>query len=133
MAIQFSVSARNARLEALETSMGASPVLKLRTGAQPLTVATADSGTVLCSMTLPADALAVAAAGVKVKAGTWFGTASGGGGTIAHFRIYQSDGTTCVMQGSCASGSGDLALDNAAVLDGQVVTVTAFAITDGNA
>ena len=35
MAIQFSVSVRNARLDAIETTVGASPKLQIRTGAAP--------------------------------------------------------------------------------------------------
>ncbi len=133
MAIQLSVASRNARLDAIETELGVSPILKLRTGAPPAFCVTADSGTVLCSMTLPSDFLAAAATGAKAKAGTWSGTASGGGGTIAHFRIYDSGGAVCHLQGTCATGSGDMSLDNAVVADGQVITVTAFSLTDGNA
>lgn len=132
MAIQLSVNARNGRLDAIETELGATPVLKLRTGAQPATCATADSGTVLCSMTLPADAMAAASAGAKAKSGTWQGTGSGGGGTVAHFRLYKSDGTTCVAQGSIGVGSGDMQIDNNVVADGQTITVTAFTLTDAN-
>lgn len=133
MSVQLSVNARNGQLDAVETEFGASPILKLRTGAPPANCAAADSGTVLCSISLPADAMAAAASGSKAKSGTWQGTASGGGGTIAHFRMYKTDGTTCVIQGTCATGSGDMPLDNAVVADGQTVTVTGFTLNAGNA
>lgn len=133
MAIQLAVSVRNARLDAFETDTGTDAILKLRTGAAPANCAAADSGTVLCSMTLPTDYLAAASGGTKAKAGTWSGTAIGGGGTIAHFRIYKSNGTTCQMQGTCGLGSGDMSLDNNVVADGQTITVTSFILTDGNA
>lgn len=133
MAIQLSVLGRNARLDAIEVEAGTDAILKLRTGAQPADCAAADSGTVLCSITCPADYWATAASGSKVKAGTWQGTAIGGGGTIAHFRLYKSNGTTCVMQGSCGIGAGDLQLDNTVVVDGQTIIVTLFTITDANA
>lgn len=133
MAIQLATLTRNARLDAIETEVGVSAVLKLRTGAAPANCGTADSGTVLCSMTLPSDWLAAAASGAKAKAGTWSGTGSGGGGTVAHFRIYASDGTTCKMQGTVGQGSGDMSLDNTVVADGQTITITSFSITDGNA
>lgn len=55
MAYQFSDAARNAANDAIETAIGASPILEIRTGAPPATAATADSGTVLATMTLPAD------------------------------------------------------------------------------
>ena len=67
MAVQLSIAARNARLDAIETTIGASAVLKIRTGAQPATCATADSGTVLATINLPADWMAAASAGSKAK------------------------------------------------------------------
>lgn len=133
MAIQLAVTTRNARLNAIETETGPDAVLKLRTGTVPANCGTADSGTVLCSMTLPTDWLADAAAGAKAKAGTWQGTASGGGGTVGHFRIYDSGGSVCRLQGTVGQGSGDLSLDNAVLADGQTVTVTGFTLTDANA
>src|SRR5688572_19632325 len=107
MALQLSTASRNGRLDALETELGASPILRLRTGAQPGSCAAADTGTNLCTMNLPADSMAAASGGSKSKSGTWSGTTSGGGGTIAHFRLYKNDGVTCVLQGSVGLGSGD--------------------------
>lgn len=133
MAVQLAILTRNARLDAIETEIGTAPILKLRTGAQPANCAAADSGTVLCSITLPSDYLSAASAGAKAKLGSWSGTASGGGGTIAHFRIYDSGGSTCHVQGSVGLASGDMQLDNNVVADGQTITVTAFTLTDGNA
>ncbi len=133
MSIQLATTTRNSRLDAIETEIGTAPILKLRTGAPPANCAAADSGTVLCQITLPSDWLAAAASGVKSKSGTWSGTASGGGGTIAHFRIYDSGGSTCKIQGTAATGAGDMSLDNAVVADGQAVAVASFALTDGNA
>jgi hypothetical protein len=133
MAIQLAVLTRDARLDAIETEVGTSPILKLRTGAPPANCAAADSGTVLCSTTLPSDWLAAAGSGQKVKAGAWTGTGSGGGGTVGHFRIYVGPGgTVCKMQGTVGQGSGDMSLDNVVVADGQTITVTAFTLTDGN-
>jgi hypothetical protein len=135
MAIQLSVSVRNARLDAIESTTGASAVLKIRTGAQPATCATADSGTVLASMTLPADWMAAAASGAKAKSGTWEDTTADAAGTAAHFRIYASDGTTCHMQGTVTltGAGGDMTLDNTNIAAGQTVTITSFSLTDGNA
>jgi len=135
MSIQLAVATRNARLDAIEVEIGTAAILKLRTGAAPANCAAADSGTVLCSITLPSDYMAAAGSGSKAKAGTWSGTASGGGGTIAHFRIYDSGGSTCHLQGTVTitSGGGDMELDNNVVADGQTVTITTFTLTDANA
>ncbi len=135
MSVQLSVSVRNARLDAIETAIGTSAVLKIRTGAQPADVATADSGTVLATLTLPSDWLAAASSGSKAKSGTWQDTSADATGTAAHFRIYASDGTTAHIQGSVTAtgGGGDLTLDNTSIASGQSVTITSFSLTDGNA
>lgn len=133
MAIQLSVAARNGRLDAIETEAGASAILKIRTLAQPATCATADAGTVLATLALPADWMGLAAAGVKSKLGTWSDAAADAAGTAAHFRVYKTDGVTCVIQGSVGQGSGDLSLDNTVIAVGQTVTITGFDLTDGNA
>ena len=133
MTIQLSTLGRNARLDAIEVEAGTDAVLAIYTGAQPANCAAADSGTELARMTLPSDWMAAAASGAKAKAGTWSDAAANGTGTAAHFRVYKSNGTTCVIQGSVGLGSGDLSLDNTSIATGQVVTITAFTLTDGNA
>lgn len=135
MAVQLSVAVRNARLDAIETTIGATAILRLRTGAQPATTATADSGTVVATLTLPADWMAAAASGSKAKSGTWQDTSADAAGTVGHFRIYDSAGTVVGMQGSVTAtgGGGDMTLDNNVVALAQIVTITGFTISDGNA
>lgn len=135
MALQFSVAVRNARLDAIETAVGASAVLKIRTGAPPANVAAADTGTVLATLNLPADYMAAAANGSKAKSGTWQDLAADAAGTAAHFRIYASDGTTAHAQGTvtATSGGGDMEVDNTVFAVGQVFTVTSFTINEPNA
>lgn len=131
MAVQLAVSTRNARLDAIETDLGSDPDLEIRSGSPPADCAAADSGSLLCSMQLPADAFAAAASGSKAKSGTWQGTASGTG-TAGHFRVKTSGGV-CKLQGTCGQGSGDLSLDNTSIANGQTVTVTSFSLSDANA
>lgn len=133
MAIQLSVAARNGRLDAIETEAGASAVLKIRTGAVPANCAAADSGTVLATVNLPADWMAAAAAGAKALSGAWTDAAADGTGTAAHFRLYKTDGTTCVMQGTVGTSGADMIVDNTSFATGQSFTVNSFTLTDGNA
>ena len=133
MALQLGTTARNARLDSIETTIGTSPILKIRTGAAPADCGTADSGTVLATLTLPSDWMAAASSGSKAKSGTWQDTSADATGTAGHFRIYDSGGTTCHIQGTCGIGTGDLQLDNTSLAITQSVTITAFSITDGNA
>lgn len=135
MAIQLSVAVRNARLDAIETAIGADAILKIRTGSAPANCAAADSGTVLASLTLPSDWMAAASGGVKSKSGTWQDLSADNAGTMAHYRIYASDGSTCHLQGTVTAtgGGGDMTVDNVVVAAGQQITVTGFSLTDNNA
>lgn len=133
MAIQLSTSVRNARLDQIEATIGTAPILKIRTGSAPADCAAADSGTVLVTMTLPSDWMTAAASGSKAKSGTWQDTSADATGTAAHFRIYDSGGSTCHLQGTVGQGSGDLSLDNTSIVAGQQVTINSFTLTDANA
>ena len=133
MALQLSTTVRNAMLDAIETAISTAPTLEIRTGSAPATCATAASGTVLATMTLPSDWMAAASGGAKALAGTWSDTSADATGTAAHYRINQ--GATCHMQGTVTAtgGGGDLTLDNVSVASGQTVTITSFTITQGGA
>ena len=135
MAIQLSAAVRNARLDAIETTIGTSAVLKIRTGAPPADVATAVSGTVLATLSLPSDWMTAASAGSKAKSGTWEDTSADASGTAAHFRIYASNGTTQHLQGTVTAtgGGGDMTVDNTSFAAAQAFTITTFTLTDGNA
>lgn len=135
MALQYSVAVRNAKLDAVETTIGVSAVLKIRTGAPPANVAAADTGTVLATLNLPSDWMAAASSGTKDKAGTWQDTSADATGTAAHFRLYASDGTTAHAQGTVTAtgGGGDMTVDNTSFASGQSFTVTTFTLTAGNA
>ena len=63
MTTKLSDAVQNARLDALETAVGASGTMKIRSGAAPANRAAADSDTVLASLDLPPDRMAGASAG----------------------------------------------------------------------
>lgn len=134
MAMQYSVAVRNARLDVVESTIGASPVLQIRSGAPPVNCAAADSGTVLATVTLPSDWMAAASAGAKSKSGTWQDLSADAAGAAGHFRIKDSTATTTHMQGTCTitGGGGDMILDNTNFAVGQVFTVANFTLTAGN-
>lgn len=131
MTIQFSTSVRNALLDSFETTISTSAILKIRTGAQPATCATADSGTVLATLSLPSDWMAAATDGSKAITGTWSDSSADETGTAGHFRLYASDGTTCHMQGSITvtGGGGDMTLVNTSIAQGQSITISTFTLT----
>lgn len=135
MAFQFSTTARNAALDAIETAIGTSAVLKIRSGSVPADCGTADAGSVLATLNLPSDWLAAASGGSKSKSGTWEDASADATGTAGHFRVYASDGTTVHMQGTITAtgGGGDMTLDNTSIASGQQITITTFTLTAGGA
>lgn len=134
MTVQFSATVRNARLDAIETAIGVSAVLKIRTGAAPANCAAADSGTVVATLNLPSDYMAAASGGTKSMTGTWQDSSADATGTAAHWRLYASDGTTCHAQGTVTAtgGGGDLTVDNTSFASGQSFSVTSWTFTEGN-
>lgn len=135
MAVKISAAVRNARLDAIESVIGAAAVLKIRTGAPPTNIADADSGIVLSAIALPSDWMSAAASGTKTKLGTWSDASADAAGTAAHFRVYASDGVTQHIQGTVTitGGGGDMTLDSDVITVGQLVVITTFTLTDGNA
>ncbi len=133
MSIQLSTAVRNARLDQVESTISTAPLLKIRTGAAPANCAAVDSGTVVASLTLPSDWMAAASAGAKALSGTWQDTSADATGTAAHFRVYDSAGTTCHIQGTVGTSGTDMIVDSTSFTAGQSFTITTFTLTDGNA
>jgi len=134
VSFQFSTTARNAALDAIETAISTSPTMKIWTGTIPANCAAADAaGTTLATITLPSDWMAAASGGAKTLSGTWQDASADATGTATHFRIYQS--STCHIQGTITvtGGGGDLTLDNTSISSGQQVTITSFTVTAGGA
>lgn len=137
MAVQFSVRVGNARLDAIEATIGASAVLKIRTGAAPADCAAGDSGTVLATLNLPASWMEDAAARAVVKSGDWEDSSADASGDAGHFRLYDSGGSVCDGQGtvSIQGGGGDMELNTSSLTFtlGQAFSVSSFTMTDANA
>lgn len=133
MTIQIGATLRTALVTQIETSIGTTPKVQIRTGAQPATPATADSGTLLAEFTLASD-WATQSAGVLTFSSTPISATAGGTGTAAHYRIKDSAGTTTHMQGSVTAtgGGGDLTVDNVSIASGQTVQITSWTITAPN-
>lgn len=137
MTIQLSTLVRNAVLNAIESTIGASARLQIYSGAKPALTTDAPTGVLLVDMALPADWMAAAATGLKEKLGTWTGTGTAGAGTgtaAGYFRVTSSDGSVCGIQGNVtvAGGGGDMTLVNTSIAQNQVVAVNTFTLTAGN-
>lgn len=133
-AMNYSTAAKNARLDAVETAIGPSAILKIYSGTKPATCAAARTGTVLATMTLASDWMAAASGGVKSKLGSWTDIAADATGTGGYWTIFSSDGVTCGIQGTLTltGGGGDITLDSVSITAGQEVTIAAFSMTASN-
>ena len=100
MSLQLSTSVRNAMLDSLETTVGTAPILKIISGSAPANCAATTTSTVLATMTLPSDWLANASSGSKALSGTWQDASADATGTAGYFRLFDSSGTTCHLQGT---------------------------------
>lgn len=137
MAIQLSTTVRNARLDAIETAIGTSAILRIYdlSGAAPANCAASITGTVLVEMTLPSDWMAAASSGSKAKSGTWEDTSANADGVADFFRVFANDGTTCHIQGTVTTtgGGGDMTLVNTSINTTQPVTISGFTLNEANA
>jgi len=116
MVLQVSTSLRHAMLDMIEaignnltvtpsaiSGTATAPTLEIRTGAAPAAPATADSGTLLASLTLPTSFMAAAGTpttGSVALAGTWQDTTADATGTAGHFRM-KTSAAAVFAQGSC--------------------------------
>jgi hypothetical protein len=137
-ALKLSDALRNAQANAVESTIGTAPMLRIWSGSPPANCAAADSGTKLVEGNAPSDWLGAASSGaVAIANGPWAftGHANAGAGTDGgHFRIYNNAGTVCHMQGTFGetADSPDMTADNKNIASGQAVNVTAFTYTRNN-
>ncbi len=132
MAVQYSTTLINTRLDAVETALGASGLLRISSGATAANVAAADAGTELIVITLPADSWNAASSGTMTKNGTWSGTATGGAAATPTQARFKTSGATVHMQMSCGIGSGDISFDGT-ITSGQTVTISTGTLTGAGA
>jgi len=134
MALKYSTTLRNAQLDAITTAVGTSGILRIYSGSRPANVAAAISGTLLAECVCNASAFAAAASGGVLTASAIANDSSANAsGTASHYRLFRSDGTTAVIDGDVSTSGADLNLDNTSINSGQVVSITSFTITAGNA
>jgi len=121
MAVRTATTTLNSMLEAWETAVGTSAVIRIYTGAVAGSLGSAPAGTLLATITLTGDAWSTAAAGSKSLSGTPSATASASG-TAGCYTLSTSGGTI-LEDGNVST---DLVLNNTSINSGQTVTVTAY-------
>ena len=124
MAIQYSTTHRTNAMTDIVTQCGTSAVIKIWTCTQPATCATADTGTLLATLTGNVTQFGTVTSGVLTLSNITSGTA-GNTGATGYFRIYPSAATStnAVIQGT-AGTAGDLVLSSGTINSGNTVSIT---------
>lgn len=126
MTVRNAAAVKNAMLDAYETNIGTSPVLKLYSGSPPASLGSVPAGTLLCTITCPSDWMAAASGSSKAKTGTWSGTGAAAGNAGCY--TLETSGGTIIEDGTITAtgGGGDMTVDNVSIAIGQTVTVNTF-------
>ncbi len=129
--LKYSNGTRDAQQQGLIVYAGTGSLIKIYNGTQPANANTAISTqTLLVSLPIAGsfgtDSNGTITIGA-VTSGTAVATA-----TADFFRIFKSDGTTVVMDGSVGTSGTDMILDNTSIATGQTVTITSGTIIRAN-
>ncbi len=130
---EISVAARNAACNAIvdliDAGAGAG-TLQIRSGAPPATPATADSGTLLATLTFSDPAFGNASTGVATASAITSDSSADASNDAGHFRVKDSDGNV-IMQGTAgeAADTPDMTFDEKSIVAGGVVACTSFTVT----
>lgn len=131
MSLQFNTALRNTWLNDFAAAVGPTPHIDLFTGAAPQNCALSSTGVLIATIQLPTQW--IGQAGVGVSAGTIAfivpqTTTAIATGTPNYFRLYNSDRSVCVMQGSVGYGA-DLQISIPTPAAGQIMTLQSLVIT----
>ena len=130
------LSAR-AALDALLAKLnvgGTAGHIKIFTGAMPATCETADSGTLLSTLTLSTTAFASSSDPGTTGLATATANAitsdtnAAATGTAGYFRAYDSAGV-CIVQGTVGTSAADMILNTTSIVAGATVAITSWTVT----
>jgi len=128
MTVTTSTTVKNARLDAINATWGASAKLRLYSGTPPANAAASLSGNTLLVEVTPSPASASGAT-KDMLGGTKTNTAAAAG-TASFYRVYDSGGTTCHEQGTVGTSGTDLVIDNTTIALAQTVNFNTFTKTE---
>lgn len=133
MALGLNVALRNAMLDQITARAGGSALLRIYSGSRPATGGA--ETTVLAQLTCNSTFAPAASSGVLTLNAIAPNTSAAATGTATWWRIYASNGTTHVMDGSVstvAAGTGDMQLDSTSIVTGGTVAISSATITAPN-
>ena len=133
MALKMSAAVRNAMLDAITTQVGTTAKLRIYSGTRPANVAASITGTLLAELTCNATFAPSASGGVLTLNSITSDSSADATGTATHFRLWNSAGSTAMVDGDVGTSGSDLNLNTTSIVAGAAVSVTSFTITAGTA
>jgi hypothetical protein len=130
-ALKYSNGTRHAQNEGLITYAGSGAIINLYQGTAP-----ANANTGITTQTLLVSCVLAGAFGTDTNGTLTLGTVNDGtavaSGTASFFRIFKSDGTTVVMDGSVGETGADLNLNTTTINITQTVNISGGTIIRNN-
>ena len=129
--LKYSNGTRNAQQQGLITYAGSGCLINIYQGTQPANANTAISTqTLLVSLPISGSFGTDSNGTITLSAVT--SASAVATGTASFFRIFKSDGTTVVMDGSVGTSSADMILNTTAIANTQTVTISSGTIIRAN-
>jgi len=129
--LKYSNGTRHAQNEGLITYAGSGAIINIYQGTAP-----ANANTGITTQTLLVSCVLAGAFGTDTNGTLTLGTVNNGtavaSGTASCFRIFKSDGTTVVMDGSVGVSGADLNLDATTINITQTVNISGGTIIRNN-
>ncbi|CAB4121982.1 hypothetical protein UFOVP20_36 [uncultured Caudovirales phage] len=129
--LEYSNGTRHAQNQGLITYAGTGAIFSLYAGTQP-----ANANTAITSQVLLVSLVIPGVFGTDVNGTLTLGTVTSGTaantGTASFFRIFKSDNTTVVMDGSVGTSSADLILNSTSINALQTVGISSGTIIRAN-
>ncbi len=126
MALSETVAIANLKNDAIRAEFNGA-IMRVYGGTEPANIDTALSGnTLLASLTFGNPAFPVSSAGVLTANAITQDASADANGTATFFRVYKSDGTTPLMQGTIGV---EATINNSSIVLGGVVQCTSFTYT----
>jgi hypothetical protein len=130
-ALKYSNGTRHAQNEGLITYAGNGAIINIYQGTAP-----ANANTGITTQTLLVSCVLAGVFGTDINGTLTLGTVNDGtavtSGTASFFRIFKSDGTTVIMDGSVGVTGADLNLDTTTINITQTVNISGGTIIRNN-
>jgi hypothetical protein len=129
--LNYSNGTRNAQQQGLITFAGSGSIIRIYQGTQP-----ANANTAISTQTLLVSLPIVGSFGTDANGTITIGAVTSAQavatGTAEFFRIFKSDGTTVIMDGSVGTSDADMILNTTAIANTQTVTISSGTIIRAN-